>query len=92
MVSTISTPTINQLKVLTELISDTDKIFFYKNDLDLVFYLIKELEEKQILNLQELDGFVNYIYSQIELIEKLSVSEDRVALELFYKYFAGSNP
>ena len=43
-----------------------------KTDKELTFYLLTQLENKQILNLQDYESVLNYIYSKITLSARFS--------------------
>ncbi len=62
----------NRLTILIE--STPDRLLREKSDLDLVLHLVRQLEDEQILDLQELAYIIDYFYSQIELIRDLSAS------------------
>ena len=64
--------TSNRLTILIE--STPDRLLREKSDLDLVLHLVRQLEDEQILDLQELAYIIDYFYSQIELIRDLSAS------------------
>ncbi len=51
-----------------------------KTDKELTFYLLTQLENKQILNLQDYESVLNYIYSKITLIRDLADSRELVTL------------
>ncbi|MDJ0719819.1 MAG: hypothetical protein QNJ54_37285 [Prochloraceae cyanobacterium] len=51
-----------------------------KTDKELALYLLTQLENKQILNLQDYESVLNYIYSKITLIRDLADSRELVTL------------
>ncbi|MDJ0716712.1 MAG: hypothetical protein QNJ54_21265 [Prochloraceae cyanobacterium] len=51
-----------------------------KSDRELVLYLLRQLENKHDLNLQEYDSATDYIYSKMTLIRDLADSRELVAL------------
>ncbi len=51
-----------------------------KSDRELVLYLLRQLENKHSLNLQEYDSATNYIYSKITLIRDLADSRELVTV------------
>ncbi len=71
---------INQLESLVK--TTPKQILLAHSDLDLVLYLLKELEKKQAVEIEQLDFFrqnldclIDYIYSQMALIRDLGARE-----------------
>ena len=61
------------LRQLWSLIEDTQTITLLGlSDIDLVVYLLTQMENRQALSLQELDLVSNYIHSKISLIRDLA--------------------
>ncbi len=65
-----------QLWILIE--STPAAILLKKNDLDLVVYLLQQLEQQQRLNLQQLDEIIDYIYKKLTLIRDLADARHQV--------------
>ncbi|MDJ0714151.1 MAG: hypothetical protein QNJ54_08010 [Prochloraceae cyanobacterium] len=61
------------LRQLWSLIEDTQTITLLDlSDIDLVVYLLTQMENRQPLSLQEVDLVSNYIHSKISLIRDLA--------------------